>query len=324
LDIVSATASQIGLGMQRGFAVAMSLVLLVWLVAGGHIQTLGSAVTRLSLRDALIAACGLATSYVFRAIRVYDEFRQEARGRFGACLRIVLIHNAMVNVVPFRGGEVAFPLLLRSTFEIGLPRAVTSLLWFRMQDMLAVGMVAAVAWPDLPLSVRLGGAIGLMGIAWLMPRAARQAAKKRSSTTKLDQLINAFADSTREARQGWFLSLANWSIKLAALAWLFAALLEGGLSQALAGALGAELSAMLPVQGVANFGTYEAGAAATLLATGIHFEDGLRAAFVVHLFVVTCALLAGAIAYLSPSGGPTASASQDVSRNEQKWSVPLR
>src|SRR5262245_21095007 len=124
--------------MQRGFAVAMSLVLLVWLVAGGHVETLGSAVSRLSLRDALIAACALATSYVFRAIRVYDEFRHEARGRFGACLRIVLIHNAMVNVVPFRGGEFAFPLLLRSTFGIGLPRCVTSLLWFRMQDMLAV------------------------------------------------------------------------------------------------------------------------------------------------------------------------------------------
>ena len=313
--------------MRRGIAIVISLALAVWLGTGTHLEILGTAATRLSANVALIAACGLAASYIFRAMRVYDEFRRDARGHFGACLQIVLIHNAMVNIVPFRGGEVAFPLLVRSTFGTAMPRAVTSLLWFRLQDVLVVGLVAAVAWPGLPLPVRIAGAMVLTAIAWSVPRWARAAcerAEKMSSTTELVRLGRAFADSTRDARQGWFWTLANWSVKLAAQACLFAALLGSDLSQGVAGTLGAELSAMLPVQGVAGFGTYEAGAAATLLATGIRFEDGIRAAFVVHLFVVTCALLAGAIAYLSPSGGPTASASQDVLKNEQQQSASSR
>jgi hypothetical protein len=50
----------------------------------------------------------------------------------------VLIHNAMMNVVPFRGGEAAFPLLLRQSFGIPLPRAIASLFWFRLQDAFVV------------------------------------------------------------------------------------------------------------------------------------------------------------------------------------------
>jgi Lysylphosphatidylglycerol synthase TM region len=293
--------------MRRGIAIVISVVLAVWLVTGTHLEILGAAASRLSANVALIAACGLAASYIFRAMRIYDEFRRDARGHFGACLRIVLIHNAMVNIMPLRGGEVAFPLLVRSTFGTAMPRAVSSLLWFRLQDVLVVGMLAAVAWPGLPLPVRIAGAIVFTAIAWSVPRWARAAcerAKKGSLPTKLVELGRAFADSTRDARQGWFWTLANWLVKLAAQACLFAALLGSDLARGVTGTLGAELSAFLPVQGVAGFGTYEAGAAASLLATGICFEDGVRAAFVVHLFVVTCALFAGAIAYLSPSGAP--------------------
>ena len=60
-------------------------------------------------RVLLIAACGFAVSYLLRALRIHDEFRADASGRYPACLRIVLVHNAMINVVPFRGGEAAFP-----------------------------------------------------------------------------------------------------------------------------------------------------------------------------------------------------------------------
>ena len=75
-----------------------------------------------------------------------------------------------------------------------------------------------------------------------------------------------------------------------------------------AGALGAELSAILPIQGVAGFGTYEAGAAAAMLPSAIPIEQGLRAAFALHIFVIASAVLAGAIAWLfhgpSPSNRP--------------------
>lgn len=293
--------------MKRGLAVLVSLALLGWLLADGRWQSLGDALARLTPTVIGLAAAGFALSYLLRALRVYDEFRLDARGRFGACVRIVLVHNAMVNVVPFRGGEAAFPLLLRRTFGTPLPRALASLFWFRLQDALVVSIVAILVWPGLPLVLRIAGLTGLIAFAWALPRWARSPhdwAERGALAGQLGKLCDAFGESTRHARYGWLWTVSNWSVKLAAQAWLLAALLASGLPQGAAGALGAELAAILPIQGVAGFGTYEAGAAAALLPVGIAFEDGLRAALALHLFIIACALGAGAVAWLFPNAGP--------------------
>ncbi|ANQ85324.1 hypothetical protein dqs_2293 [Azoarcus olearius] len=299
--------------MKRLVAVALSLALLGWLASGGRWRELAETVARLDAATAGVAAAGFAASYMLRALRVYDEFRAHARGRFGACLRIVLMHNAMVNVVPFRGGEAAFPLLLGRSFGTPLARAVASLLWFRLQDAFVVAIVAALVWPGAPLALRLAGALALVTAAVLLPRWARRPhgwMERGPLAAKLGRLRNAFAESTTHARYGWLWTIANWSVKLAAQAWLLAALLGAPMVTGAAGALGAELAAILPIQGIAGFGTYEAGAAAALVPAGIGFEAGLRAALALHVFVIACAVTAGAIAALFPNGGPAGSAHQ--------------
>jgi len=298
----------------RLLALAVSIALLAWLLADARWREVGAAFARLTPGVIAVTVAGLFCSYLLRALRVYDEFRHNARGRFGACLRIVLIHNAMVNVLPFRGGEAAFPVLLRRTFATPLPRAMASLFWFRLQDALVVGVVAMALWPGVPLALRLLACGGLLGFAWVLPRWARRPhgwAERGSFASKLGKLRDAFAESTRHARYGWVWTVANWSVKLAAQAWLLAALLAAAPAQGVAGALGAELAAILPIQGVAGFGTYEAGAAAALASTGIGFADGLRAALALHLFVIACAVSAGAIAWLFPNAGPGRQAPSD-------------
>lgn len=297
--------------MKRALAILLSLGLLGWFLADARWNTLGAALARLTPGIVLVAVAGFAASYLLRALRVFDEFRTDARGRFGACLRIVLMHNAMVNIVPFRGGEAAFPVLLQRTFGTPLPRAVASLFWFRLQDALVVGTVAVGVWPGLPVPLRAAGLLGLAVFAWGLPRWARTPhdwAARGKLAGKLAKLRDAFGESTRHARFGWLWTISNWSVKLAAQAWLLAALLSTGMPQGAAGALGAELAAILPIQGVAGFGTYEAGAAAALLPAGIAFGDGLQAALALHLFVIACALGAGAIAWLFPNAGPNPAA----------------
>lgn len=293
--------------MKRVVAVLVSFALLAWLASSGRWRELGEIAGRLDALTLGVAACGFALSYCLRALRVYDEFRGNARGRFGACLRIVLIHNAMVNVVPFRGGEAAFPVLLGRTFGTPLPRAIASLFWFRLQDAFVVAFAAALVWPDLPMALRLIAVAGLLASAFLLPHWARQShdwADRGALAGKLAKLRDAFAESTRHARYGWLWTVSNWTVKLAAQAWLLGALLGARLDIGAAGALGAELAAILPIQGVAGFGTYEAGAAAALLPSGIAFDTGLRAALALHLFVIACAVTAGAIASLFPNAGP--------------------
>ncbi len=287
---------------KRLFAVLVSLALLAWFFAQGQWTELGEALTSLPLGTVLIAALGFAVSYVLRALRVWDEFRHGGEGRFGACLRIVLMHNAMVNIVPFRGGEAAFPLLLRQTFGTPLGRAVASLFWFRLQDAFVVLCLALLVWPGLPPEARAVGIGAVVALAVWLPRWARRAHDWHDGSpwhARLARVRDAFADSTRHARFGWLWTIANWSVKLAAQAWLLSVVIDRAITVGAAGALGAELAAILPIQGVAGFGTYEAGAAAAMLPHGVAVESGLQAALVLHLFVIACASLAGALAWLS-------------------------
>ena len=296
-------------GLKRLLAVAATLALVLWLAGDARWRELGEAFARLSPAVVALGAGGFVLSYLLRALRVFDEFRAEARGRFAACLRIVLIHNAMINVVPFRGGEAAFPLLLRQTFGTPLARALASLFWFRLQDALVVAVLAMLVWPGLPLALRGAGVAALIALAWYLPRWARRPHRwsdGRPLAARLGKLRDAFAESTRHARYGWWWTVANWSVKLAAQAWLLAHLLPAAWPVGAAGALGAELAAISPVQGVAGFGTYEAGAAAALLPHGVAFQQGLGAALALHLFVIACALGAGALAALFPTPRPTA------------------
>ncbi len=292
------------MNIKRILAVAVSAGLLAWLMADGRWRGLGDVFARLDGLTLGLAAAGFGLSYLLRALRIFDEFRAQASGRFGTCLRITLIHNAMINVVPFRGGEAAFPLLLRKNFGVPLPRAIASLFWFRLQDAFVVMALAAVVWPGLHPALKAAAVLGVVAIAWWLPRWARAPhawAEGSGFTAKFAKVRDAFAESTRHARYGWVWTLANWTVKLAAQAGLLAALIPAAANVGAAGALGAELAAILPIQGVAGFGTYEAGAAAAMLPSGVALASGLQVALALHLFVIACAVSSGAIAWLFPS-----------------------
>jgi uncharacterized membrane protein YbhN (UPF0104 family) len=296
-------------------AIALTLALVFWLLDDRRWAAFGAALARLSPGVVALAVAGFFLSYLLRAARIYDEFRHDAGNRFAACLRIVLMHNAAVNIVPFRGGEAAFPMLLGKLFGTPLTRALASLFWFRLQDALIVAMAAAAVWPGLPPPLRLLCLAALLAFAWALPRWARRPhtwAERGALARRLAALRDAFAASAQHARLGWLWTVANWSVKLTAQAWLLSALLGTGMDTGAAGALGAELAAVLPIQGVAGFGTYEAGAAAALVPSGVALADGLRAALALHLFVIACALATGAAAALLPGIHATAKSSKSA------------
>ena len=146
----------------------LSLAFLAWLAFDSRWSGMFAAVGDLTPAVLCMALLGLFATYFLRALRVYYEFRDAAQGRFATCLRIVLFHNALVNIVPFRGGELAFPLLLRRNLGVATDRAIASLLWLRLQDAfillglaLLVGLIAAfglgIGVVSLVLAYSLGG-----------------------------------------------------------------------------------------------------------------------------------------------------------------------
>src|SRR5690606_23572126 len=94
---------------------------------------------------AFIAATAgmLLFTYIVRAARIYRYFR--LKGGFTLCLRMFVQHNMLLNTLPMRAGEVAFPVLMKRYFDMPVKKSVPALIWLRMLDMHALALVAAVA-----------------------------------------------------------------------------------------------------------------------------------------------------------------------------------
>jgi hypothetical protein len=286
--------------LQRTVALLCSTALIVWFVHSGRADNLSILVSRVQPLQLLGLIGAFVLTYLLRAARVFDEFRAGTGASYVSILRLTLVHNAMVNVVPFRGGEAAFPILLSRWFGVPTTRAVAALLWLRLQDAFVVLALAGFVWPGLPVAVHILWVAAVVLAAWAIPRWARnhpEALPDHGRFARLSiKLRAALAESTKSSGRAWSWTFANWSVKLAAQAWMLAMLLGVSLQAGLAGAMGLELAAVQPIQGIAGFGTAEFGGAALLRAHGIMLADGVQAALVLHLFVIACALSAGAAA----------------------------
>ena len=293
----------------RGLTIVVSVALLAWLVADARWQGVGARLARLDAGALLGVTLLFVASYAMRGARIHGEFRDElvASGQghrsFLRILRLTLVHNALVNLLPFRSGEAAFPLLLSRWFCIGTGRAIVSLLWLRTQDATVVLALAALVWPGLALPWRSLAIAVIVGGAWLVPAWIRRhpvdSGASADPSSKLGKVRALLERSTRRNASGWSWTLANWIAKLAAETWLVGlALGATGVSTATAalGAIGAELAAILPVQGVAGFGTFEAGGSALMRTQGVDLATGLEAILVLHAVVLALALSAGALA----------------------------
>lgn len=261
----------------------------------------------------VLSAAGLAASYLCRGLRIHAELSRRHPVTRGQCLRVMLLHNMAVNVVPMRGGEAAYPLLVNRQLGVPLGQAVASLVWIRAQDMLLLALLLVLFLPRFPLWAR-GGLVALvlcgvlLGIALVQRFVARRgdAPPPRSKVVRTAlAALEALSDAPRHGLAGWLYGAGSWAVKLAALGLLLAHLGEFPWLDAVTGALWGELAGILPIQGPANFGTYEAGVAAGVAVFGRSVLRAAAPALALHLFSLASALAAGALAYLvSPRTSP--------------------
>jgi hypothetical protein len=256
----------------------------------------------------LAMVMGMGVSYGLRAWRIRREFADVPGMRWTLALRIVLAHTAMVNVLPMRTGELGFPWLMRRALHVTWLDASASLLWLRLQDACVLATLALWVWPGLGLALRFSLTSGLWWALWLGVRWVRRHAAQTPDATAdgahapglLHKVTRALSRRGHGLMQGWLITTANWALKLSLQAWLLGQLLGQDWSIGWAGSLGAELSALLPVQGLAGVGSYEAGAAAALRWHGVDWTAGLQAALSMHLVVLACSLGFGALAWWLP------------------------
>lgn len=247
-------------------------------------------------------------SYSLRALRVYLAEPAIPRGRWADCLRLILLNNALNLLLPARSGEASFPLLLKRWFGVDIARGAGTLLWLRLLDLgVLVTLAAAVLGPALWALPGHAGwwliAAALAALPLLAPslhrRVSRWLEPRDSNGVRLiRKLMGGIPERERQVGLDLLLTWSAWGIKLGALAAVFARLAALPLGSALLGAIGGDLSTVLPVHTPGGFGTYEAGVIALVAPLQAPNPALLAAAVNLHLLVLGIALGAGALAWL--------------------------
>ncbi|MBP2560596.1 hypothetical protein J2857_003365 [Neorhizobium galegae] len=261
--------------------------------------------------SAAAALALLLGTYVLRTWRIYDYFPAETGGHFGTLLRLVQVHNLLNIMLPFRTGEASFPLLMKREFGLGVARSTAALLVMRLFDLHAL---LAAAGTGLALQTGKAWAWALWLAFLILPAIAfalrgpafRLAAKVLPHKAKklLGEVEAGLPLDAKAFVRAWGATLINWFTKIAVLAWVLGLL--GGLSIAASfgGALGGELSSVLPVHAPAGVGTYPAGITAGAVAfgagtAGLPLEELGRAAVNTHLLVIVSSLVGTALSLLA-------------------------
>ncbi|QND50404.1 flippase-like domain-containing protein [Rhizobium lusitanum] len=260
----------------------------------------------------LLALALLTGTYFLRTWRIYDYFPKETGGHFAALFRVTQIHNLLNIMMPFRAGETSFPVLMRSEFGIPLARSTSALFVMRLFDLHAllaaagIGLALASPYPALAWVVWVAFLLlPVAGFALRQPliRFAANALPKKAQglVHELERGLPANAGAFARA---WLTTVVNWLVKVAVLAWALGLMNVTPLSASFGGALGGELSSVLPVHAPGGVGTYPAGITAGAMAFGASGEkaalDNLAQASInAHLLIVVSALTGTALGLLA-------------------------
>jgi uncharacterized membrane protein YbhN (UPF0104 family) len=290
--------------------VALYAAFIQWAWGWGAVLASWQAV---GLPTILVALALLVGTYFIRAHRMQDYFPRETGGEFLRLFRLTQVHNLLNIMLPFRAGETSFPLLMRSEFGVPLAHGTAALLVLRLLDLhalLAAAGLGLVGGSSRPYFAALAWALFLLLPLLLFPfkRPLMRTIRDRASG-KLARIADEIddglpADLTAFIR-AWLLTVLNWGVKVLVLAWVLGLMGVVPFAATFGGALGGELSSVLPVHAPAGVGTYPAGITAGAVALGAgHGRTALdilaRASINTHLLMIVSALAGTGLSLLLP------------------------
>lgn len=246
-----------------------------------------------------------AVSWLLRGLRTWILVSPFAPMPMITALGISFVHNAANNLLPMRLGELVFPWLTQRLGSGDFLTGLGALLWIRGLDLVAlIGLGGAIMlWPWLGFPALALAALVVftlpMLIGWLIPLCAHWQLPHLIARLR-DQCMMEAHNPRRLARL-WRLTVLSWLSKLLAMMILLATLSGFSMAQVMSLILGAELSAILPIHGLAGAGSYEAGGILGGQLMGTALTDGFALAVQLHLFVLglTCVFgILGAIMLL--------------------------
>jgi len=234
-------------------------------------------------------------------------------------VRIACQANFLNLALPFRLGELGFPVLMQRRYGIGFLHATGVLLLARLFDLAAVGCILlASAWSlgIIPGALKLVAAVGALvlavapfGVA-LAGRALRPHLVRLPYVGKIAEPLSAALDALGDARTRVAVVAVGFAIWLA-LAWMAVLVADAVVdtASAMAAVLGGAASSVafaLPINGIAGIGPTQAAWVAATVQAGVPWDDAVISALALHAVVLVNAVVLGGLAMLPWPGDAVA------------------
>jgi len=279
------------------FGFVLLIGLIIWVQHKVGWTTLLKPWLSLPLEQLAILIAITITSYVLRAVRVYDYSYKILQGSFLATLRLTLLHNALNNFLPMRLGESAYPILMKIYFNQNYVASSVTLLWIRVLDLHFLGIPALIflyitqktqLWLWL-----IPFWLSLVPIMYWSHNLLHQQIANHSGrfAMLMNKILGHVPDNLGQFLRIWLWTALIWTCKLFAFTSIVLHFSNLSVGHAVLGTLGAELSSVLPIHGVAGAGTYELAMSAVLLPLGINVNTILTAAVNLHLYLLGTSIL---------------------------------
>ena len=253
----------------------------------------------LSVHTILVILMLGSVSWVLRGLRTWLLFEQVP---LVEALGMSFVHNSANNLAPMRLGELALPLLARWLGNIEFSVGLTSLLWVRLLDFISlVGISLCVLLLPSVGSIMLALIVALIFltpllIAVVVPKTQRLRLPKILEQAR-SQLIFESRNGQRLHRM-WRLTILAWLAKILGMAILLATLSGIAVNDVISTILGAELSSILPIHGLAGAGSYEAGGIIGSTLVGLSPILALEMTIQLHIYVLSLTAVFGILGVL--------------------------
>ncbi|TVZ39423.1 uncharacterized membrane protein YbhN (UPF0104 family) [Alteromonadaceae bacterium 2753L.S.0a.02] len=281
--------------LKAAFALAMLLALIVWVETQyGWASTLANW-SKISVWQVVLLAIGVFSSHLLRVSRVFAAYTFKQPVSFKSVSAVSFLHNTISFLLPMRLGELALPALGKHQLAIDYRYSAAVLLLLRLFD----------AHVLLCLLVFFAGTAWLKYYAWIaplvllagLPLGVHVLKIMSAQITKL-AFATPLVSDTRRWLTLYGYTVAIWVVKLFSLAMLASVLGGIPLNHAWLATILADGSALSPVTGFANAGTFELAFALPLKPLGYAMESMVQIAVNVHIFIFVTNIAVGIVGFL--------------------------
>ncbi len=244
-------------------------------------------------------------NYFLRAIRfkiIMRQLRLWPDAVISACL-----HGFATYLLPFRTGDIALPVILKSLSNSNLIEGTKVLLKARLLDILTLGIWILGA--SLILDVAIPTMIRILWVLFgvsliILPNVVKWLGKQaKLRTTGIMYRISEWGSVASITSQEFFISLGIWA---AIGACLYCTARAVGLDLSIGGiwfliTIQFPLQ-LIPIQGFANAGNHEGGWITALTILGVPASESIQFALTSHAIILLYVLLLGLFAFTVRKG----------------------